>query len=176
MEAAALDLALEPSRPTLTADAVMVAQTGPSRTSGKVLLVRRAGPPFEGCWALPGGLVSEGEPLKDAASRHLAAETSFRTCGSPLHQLGTFGDPGRDPRGWTVSVAYGAVVLDTHMEVAAGGGASEARWFPLFDLPQLALDHAAILQQCLDRLVDIHRFLPKAFLDHLLSASVRLKP
>lgn len=37
----------------------------------------------------------------------------------PGAQVGAFGDPGRDPRGWQVSAAYAALVPSTDMGVKA---------------------------------------------------------
>ncbi len=51
----------------------------------------------------------------------------FVFIGASSPQVGTFGDPGRDPRGWTVTVAYGAIVPDTNLGVkAAVRGSSRA--------------------------------------------------
>ena len=69
----------------------------------RVLLVRRAEAPFAGYWALPGGVLGADEPLDAAAARILAERTGVRDVY--LEQLYTFGNPGRDPRGRTVSVA-----------------------------------------------------------------------
>ena len=73
-----------------------------------VLLVRRAGPPFAGRYAIPGGFVHEDESLEAAARRELVEETGVRDVY--FEQLYTFGDPGRDPRGRVVTVAYFALV------------------------------------------------------------------
>ena len=91
-------------RPMLTVD--VAALTGGSVPH--VLLVQRAHPPFAGEWALPGGFVDEGELVAQAAARELAEETGLKL-GS-LCLLGVYDNPGRDPRGWTVSVAYFAPV------------------------------------------------------------------
>ena len=71
--------------------------------------------------------------------------------GLYLEQLYTFGDPRRDPRGWTVTVAYVALVPET-VEAKAGDDAAAARWFPVQQLPSLAFDHSQIVQYGLQRL------------------------
>lgn len=111
------------------------------------LLVRRGVPPFKGEWALPGGFVRE-ETLEDAARRELEEETGLRDVY--LEQLCTFGDPGRDPRGRIVSVAYFALIRPEPVRGATD--AVEARWFPAARPPRLAFDHAAILETGLRRL------------------------
>ena len=130
-------------RPSLTVDIVVVASLA-GRT--KVVLARRRKPPFAGLWALPGGFVEPNEPLEAAARRELWEETGVE----PVHlqQLHTFGDPGRDPRGWIVSVAYLAFLTQAEaatLQLHAGSDVDEARWFDLEHLPPLAFDHAAIL-------------------------------
>ena len=82
-----------------------------------MLLIQRKNDPFAGSWALPGGFVDEGENLEQAAARELQEETSVDPTSVPLVQVGAYGDPGRDPRGWTVSVAYCAVVPSSEMGV-----------------------------------------------------------
>jgi 8-oxo-dGTP diphosphatase len=136
--------------PAVTVDIVTVAWMD---GRWKVLLIRRGNPPFVGQWAIPGGFVEPNEPLEAAARRELWEET----CVEParLEQLRTFGDPGRDPRGWTISVAYLAVLGAEGAEVQhvrAGSDAGDAGWFPLDDLPPLAFDHADILAYAARRL------------------------
>jgi 8-oxo-dGTP diphosphatase len=130
------------SRPALTTDVALVAGTGMQR---QILLIRRGHEPFAGMWALPGGFVDEGERIEDAARRELAEETGVVWDG-PLSQAGTFGDPGRDPRGWTVSVIWVAHVGDVPLPAVGGDDADAAEWFSLGDLPELAFDHADVVE------------------------------
>jgi 8-oxo-dGTP diphosphatase len=135
-------------RPALTVDAALVTREARPR----VLLIQRAGEPFKGLWALPGGFVEENERLNDAASRELFEETGIRF--TDLEQLYAAGDPGRDPRGWTVGVAYLARVEPDQLKAIAGDDASAVKWFPLDRLPKLAFDHAMLLARVKTRLAD----------------------
>ena len=95
-----------------------------------VLLIRRKDEPFKGCWALPGGFVNENESLERAAARELHEETGLVVSPARLEMLGAFGDPGRDPRGHTVTVAF-VTFRATETSINAGDDAIEAQWHPL---------------------------------------------
>jgi 8-oxo-dGTP diphosphatase len=114
----------------------------------EVLLVRRRHPPFEDAWALPGGFVEERERVADAAPRELAEESGLDAGGMEL--LGVYDTPGRDPRGWTVSVVYLACLAE-RVQVKGADDAAEARWFATTELPKLAFDHASIVADALAR-------------------------
>lgn len=135
-------------RPSLTVDVALVTR----ETKPRVLLIQRKADPFLGKWALPGGFVDENERLIDAARRELREETGV--VQADLEQLHSFGDPGRDPRGWTVSVAYLARVSPEQLKPVAGDDAAAVGWFSLSKLPPLAFDHADILARVRHRLAD----------------------
>jgi 8-oxo-dGTP diphosphatase len=126
-------------RPAVTADIVLITK----ETRPRILLIRRKYEPFVGCWALPGGHVDEYEPLEVAARRELKEETGLEV--KRLEQFQAFGDPGRDPRGWTVTVAFLARVSAAKLKPVAGDDAAEAAWYPLDALPPLAFDHDKII-------------------------------
>jgi len=101
------------------------------------------------------------ESLGTAALRELEEETGLKNLF--IEQLYTFGEPGRDPRGRVISVAYYALVnLDTHT-VQAADDASEVGWFAIDKLPPLAFDHSHILNTALGRLRAKVRYQPIGF-------------
>jgi 8-oxo-dGTP diphosphatase len=134
-------------RPAVTVDIVLF-----SLESGRieVLLIKRAREPFRGLWALPGGFVEKDEALERAAERELCEETGLT--GIHLEQVGAFGDPGRDPRGHTVSIAYSAVIDGGSNNVKADSDAADARWWPATRPPRLAFDHHKILRVAIGRM------------------------
>ena len=133
-------------RPALTVDVALVSREDRPR----VLLIQRAKDPFAGKWALPGGFVEEGEKLIDAARRELNEETGVQV--GELEQLYAAGDPGRDPRGWTVSVVFFA--RTDVLDATGADDAADAKWFPLDTLPGMAFDHAAILRRAAGRVAE----------------------
>jgi 8-oxo-dGTP diphosphatase len=116
----------------------------------RVLLVKRGIPPFVGQFAIPGGFVLEDESLDQAALRELKEETGVGDVY--LEQLYSFGDPGRDPRGRVITVAYYALISADRSPLAAGSDASDPRWWAIRELPALAFDHRKILDYALERL------------------------
>lgn len=139
----------EYERPGLTVDCVIFGLDLEEERL-KVLLIERDLEPFAGMWAIPGGFVRQGETPEAAAMRELQEETGLTDVF--LEQLYTFGEPGRDPRGWIVSVAYYALVSPEKHEINATTDARQARWFPVNSLPPLAFDHADILDTALQRI------------------------
>jgi len=124
-----------PKTPLLATDCVVF------DSQDRVLLIRRAHPPFEGDYALPGGFVEVGEPVEDACRRELKEETGIDV--RELKLVGVYSDPKRDPRGHTCSVAYLARVGSA--EPTAGDDAATAEWVKDWLREKLAFDHADIL-------------------------------
>jgi 8-oxo-dGTP diphosphatase len=137
-------------RPAVTVDIVIVTREDRPR----VLLIRRKHEPFAGCWALPGGFVDMDEALDTAARRELLEETGVRA--KRLVQLHTFGEPGRDPRGRTISVAYMAWVNLGEVQPRAADDADDFGWFSLARPPKLAFDHKDILAHARQYLKEHH--------------------
>jgi 8-oxo-dGTP diphosphatase len=134
-------------RPALTVDLVLLRK---SKSETCILLIKRKHPPFTGKWALPGGFVDEGETLLHAANRELAEETHMQV--QELIQIGAFATPGRDPRGWTISVAFlGIINSDKENSPEAGDDAAEAVWIEVNNIPHLAFDHRDIINTALQR-------------------------
>ncbi len=120
-----------------------------------VLLIQRDGHPHRGAWALPGGFKSPEEDLDTAMRRELEEETGIQVAAGHVEQLRTYGNPGRDPRGHVVTVAYLAFVPDLPLPTA-GSDARLARFWPVEDLeapdgPPLAFDHAEVIADGVER-------------------------
>jgi 8-oxo-dGTP diphosphatase len=125
-----------------------------------VLLVQRpqgAREPFPAAWALPGGFidVKRDTDLLDCARRKLREKTGVV---SPyLEQLGSWGSRRRDPRGWSATHAYFALLAHQRVELQAGANATAVCWAPIAAnanrvAERLAFDHAEILGAAVERL------------------------
>jgi 8-oxo-dGTP diphosphatase len=135
-------------RPALTVDIVTFTLR---ESTLSVLLIQRGGEPYKGKWALPGGFVKMGESLERSAERELFEETGIGDVY--LEQLYTYGDPDRDPRGRVITVAYFAIIpSDRPLRESGGSDATQASWFPIDELPELAFDHTEIIQYAIRRL------------------------
>jgi 8-oxo-dGTP diphosphatase len=116
-----------------------------------VVLLKREKDPFEGALALPGGYV---HTETDADSRAAARRTLEQKTGikAPyLEQLYTFSGPDRDPRGWSFSVTYYALVNE---DTLARRKSESVVLLPVDDVPELAFDHNEIVEFALKRLRD----------------------
>lgn len=134
-------------RPSVTVDVVIFALV---KDDLQVLLIKRKNDPYAAMWAIPGGFVRMEESLEEAAARELAEETGVTDVY--MEQLYTFGNPDRDPRTRVITVTYFALVPYDAIDHHPGDDASETGWWSVFDLPELAFDHAHILQYALTRL------------------------
>jgi 8-oxo-dGTP diphosphatase len=124
----------------------------------EVLLVQRpadTNEPFPGLWALPGGFVDVhiDSDLQACARRKLHDKTGVT---SPyLEQLGSWGSATRDPRGWSATHAYFALIPARDERLAKGANAADVAWFEVDGMPRnrrLAFDHGQILHAAVERL------------------------
>lgn len=126
----------------------------------QVLLVRRPGEagaapsahePFPGRWALPGGIVDVAldRSLEACARRKLQEKTGV--AAPYLEQLGSWGDAERDPRGWSATHVYFALIPWVERPAA---GTTESAWHPADTAlrKRLAFDHGMLLTAALERL------------------------
>jgi 8-oxo-dGTP diphosphatase len=130
---------MKPACPLLTVDGIL------RNREGKFLFVCRRNPPFQGHWALPGGFVDVGETVEAACARELKEETGLTVVVGRL--IGVYSDPGRDPRGHTVGIAFACSSKDEH--AIAGDDAADAAWLTLEEARPLAFDHEKILEDYL---------------------------
>ncbi|HPR63473.1 MAG TPA: NUDIX hydrolase [Thermoanaerobaculia bacterium] len=126
---------MKPETPLLTVDGIVL-------DGKRIVLIRRLHPPFEGQWALPGGFVEIGETVEEACVREIREETGLDV--DIVRLLGVYSDPGRDPRGHTVSVVF--LCYPSGGELRGADDAAEARWFTLPVTDPLAFDHEKILE------------------------------
>ncbi len=96
--------------------------------------------------------MEEGESSAEGVLRELEEEAGLRDIS--FEQLRTFDEPGRDPRGWTVSVAHVALIDLERVHPVAADDAADARWWPTTQLPALAFDHDVIIAYALKHLRD----------------------
>ena len=148
-------------RPSVTGDVVILRRTGEGY---QALLIERGGHPCLGRLAFPGGFANENEPVENTARRELQEETGVT--GLEMELLGVFSKPGRDPRGWIVTVAYVALI-EGELSVQAGDDAASAQWYDLevgangplvcrdgvrIPAGELAFDHGDMLLAALNKL------------------------
>ena len=141
-------------RPLVTVDVVMFTVLDDAL---QVLLVKRpadSDEPFPGKWALPGGFVNidEDATLLDCALRKLREKTGVVT--PYLEQLGSWGGAQRDPRGWSATHCFYALVPAQAMQLRSGANAAEVAWFEVdaASRKRLAFDHGELLEAAVARL------------------------
>lgn len=141
-------------RPLVTVDVVMFAVRDDAL---QVLLVKRpadTAEPFPGKWALPGGFVNidKDATLLDCALRKLGEKTGVTT--PYLEQLGSWGGAQRDPRGWSVTHCFYALIPAQAMQLRSGANAAGAAWFEVdaASRKRLAFDHGELLDAAVARL------------------------
>ncbi len=124
--------------PLVAVDGVVV------RSRGSIVLVKRRKPPYEGYWALPGGLVEYGESVEEAVVREVREETGLEVEIKGL--VGVYSKLGRDPRGHVISIAF--LVVEVGGELR---GSRETEVGEFYVIPEkLAFDHREVLRDGLE--------------------------
>lgn len=116
----------------------------------KVLLVKHAEGISRGKWALPGGWITYGESLDDAANRILKLLTGVENVFQ--EQLRAFGSVDRFPNKRVVTVAYYSLIKASDYDLIAGYTASDAKWFSPKEIADLPYDHSEILEYAFSEL------------------------
>ena len=133
----------EYERPALAVDAIVMRHFNESEdrnSKTEILLIRRGREPFKGKWAFPGGYVEKDEEPDFACARELHEETRILIPCTDFKLHSVHGRPGRDPRGWVVSITY-LIRLPTFVDATAGDDAAEVKWFDEDEPPPMAFDH-----------------------------------
>jgi 8-oxo-dGTP diphosphatase len=123
---------------TLAVDAIVL-------VNSKILLIKRKNPPFENCYALPGGFVEKGETVEQALVREVMEET-----GLDIHivkLVGVYSEPGRDPRGHVISLCYLTLASGTP---APRSDAKDVELFDISNIPELAFDHKQMIDDAME--------------------------
>ena len=126
-----------PDHPIVGVGAVIV-------EGSRVLLVRRAQPPLQGEWSLPGGAVELGETLRAAAEREALEETGLIVKATEVIEVLDRIIPGKDQ-----SIAYHYVLVDFLCKckggvLQAGGDAAEVVWAAEEELSKYELEKTAV--------------------------------
>ncbi len=140
----------------------------------KILLVKRSIEPYKGLWSLPGGFV---DPKLDASTEDTAQRKLRDKSGvepNYLEQLESFSGPDRDPRGFSVTIVYFALI--GHQQTAIHiDTVNNAEWINVAELEnmRLAFDHEKIAKVALQRLQQktLYSMVPAFCLPELFSIS-----
>jgi hypothetical protein len=136
-----------PVMSSITIDCVIF---GFQEGSLEVLLVKHAIGIRKGKWGLPGGWIKQDEGIDEAAHRLLRELTGLKNIY--LEQLKAFGNPDRFPIERVITIGYNALIKRQDYNIIAGFTASEAKWFKIYDIPELIYDHNEILEFSQQRL------------------------
>lgn len=116
----------------------------------KTLLIKRANPPYEGVYALPGGFMIPQQSPEEAAKNILKVKAGVSA--DYLEQLYTFDRSGRDPRGQVISITYFALLPAEQLQNLEGDKTQEPKLFDVHYLPETAFDHDEIIEYAIQRL------------------------
>jgi ADP-ribose pyrophosphatase YjhB (NUDIX family) len=139
-------------RPSVAVDTAVLT-VAPSGTLD-VLQVRRNNADRRGAWALPGTFLHRGERLSDAVLRSLDEKAGLR--GETPRQLHVFDEPGRDNRGWVLSVAHVVVLPFRTIEPVLEAQAGKDRLCPVAEVRGLPFDHDDIVRMAVSEIRSLY--------------------
>lgn len=113
-----------------------------------VLLWQRALEPERDKWSLPGGRLRDDEDLTTSVRRQLAEKVDLRELAH-LEQLAVFSDPKRVPGERTIASTFLGLVPSP----ATPALPDDTRWHPVHELPEMAFDHAPMVEHARSRLM-----------------------
>lgn len=117
----------------------------------KVLLIKRTNEPFKGKWALPGGALYNNEDIIDGMKRELNEKTGISNIN--LELCNVFGNVNRSNLMRMVGISYLGVIDSAKVKVLKETQkTSNADWFKIDDIPDLAYDHNEIIKDSLEKL------------------------
>lgn len=121
----------------------------------QVLIAKRSEHPFKDSWSLIGGYidVANDKNIESTARRKLEEKTGIKT--PYLEQYGSIGNQDRDPRGWSITTVYFALITSRDVNFQPENGVIEVKWSKITAgkiTEKLAFDHADILSKCTERL------------------------
>lgn len=119
----------------------------------KVLLVKRKNEPFKDMWSLVGGALYNDERLEDGLRREIKEKTGIKDVDFDLYLCNVFDDINRSPLMRMLAVTYLGVIDNEKVSVLKETlKTTNAEWFPIDDVPQLAYDQNEILKDALNSL------------------------
>lgn len=124
----------------------------------KILLVKRNEHPHKGRWALPGGFTDpkNDESIDATANRKLTEKTGIKT--PYLEQVESIGNASRDPRGWSITLLYFALIDFDALDPVKGS--EETQWHSISEALKvnLAFDHETLVRKAINRLRNKTRY------------------
>ena len=156
-------------KPALTVDNVILRWYQADQEEApqlQLLLIKRKAHPYQNKYALVGGFVDKHEDAYQACIREVKEEVGLEIPLEKVEQLMTVSTPGRDPRGWVITIAHlvylPAIAVD---QVQAGDDAKEVTFLDvdfktrsfrdgerLLTAEDFAFDHYQILLESIKRI------------------------
>ena len=120
----------------------------------KVLLIQRKNEPFKNMWALVGGALYNNEDVNEGIKREIFEKTGIKDID--IYYSGLFSRVDRSPVMRMVALSYVGIVDNKKMKVLKETfKTSNADWFSITNIPELAYDHNEIITKSLDSLKDL---------------------